>query len=371
MLQHSNKIRIIFFLPNFELGGAAESIVKLSGFLKQGGYSILVLSLGKNLYKKKLKSIGCEIIELNSSKAIFSILKIKKLVKSEISKNYFKLIFVSNIHYANIISIISCYGYREKLKLILTERSSLSELLINSNFLKYLKNLVIYYCAKKLYCLSDIIITNSKFEKKYILNNFKLKNVLCIHPASIEKIFKKRTKKKTNILKIIYVGRISEEKGVDLIIKALSQINKSINFQLNIYGDGNKRNEIKALINKFSLSKKVRLCGFETNERKIFKNADLLINASHFEGLPNAIVQAIHNNIFVICSNSPGGNLEVIKNKKFGFNFKNKNYKDLAKKIEKYSILRNKILDKEKLKHLEKYTAKYSFEKYINLFKKI
>ena len=60
--------------------------------------------------------MGCEIIELNSSKAIFSILKIKKLVKSEVSKNYFKLIFVSNIHYANIISIISCYGYREKLK---------------------------------------------------------------------------------------------------------------------------------------------------------------------------------------------------------------------------------------------------------------
>ena len=47
------------------------------------------------------------------------------------------------------------------------------------------------------------------------------------------------------------------------------------------------------------------------------------------------------------------------------------NYKDLAKKIEKYSILRNKIPDKEKLKHLEKYTAKNSFEKYINLFKKI
>ena len=79
---------------------------------------------------------------------------------------------------------------------------------------------------------------------------------MCIHPASIEKILKKRTKKKTNILKIIYVGRISEEKRVDLIIKALSQINKSINFQLNIYGDGNKRNEIKALINKFGLSKK-------------------------------------------------------------------------------------------------------------------
>ena len=45
----------------------------------------------------------------------------------------------------------------------------------------------------------------------------------------------------------------------------------------------------------------------------IFKDVDLFINASWFEGLPNALVQSINNNIFPICSKSPGGNLEVIK----------------------------------------------------------
>ena len=67
------------------------------------------------------------------------------------------------------------------------------------------------------------------------------------------------------------MGRISEEKGVDLIIKALSQINKSINFQLNIYGDGNKRNEIKALINKFSLSKRFVYVALKLMKEKFLK----------------------------------------------------------------------------------------------------
>ena len=371
MLQHSNKIRIIFFLPNFKLGGAAESIVKMSEFLIQNGFSIVILSLGKNSFKKKLKYIGCEIMELDSSRTFYAIPKIRKIIKSEIVKNHPKLIFVSNIHYANIISIISCYGFRKKLKLVLTERSSLSELLIYSNLKKYLKNLLIYYLAKRLYHLSNFIITNSKFEKKYIIHNFKLSNILCIHPASIKKIYKKKNKIIKKIIKIIYVGRISEEKGLGLIIEALADIKYSIDFKLKIYGDGNKKNEIKTLINKYNLSKKIKLCGYEKNQNIIFKNTDLLINASYFEGLPNAIVQAINHNIFIICSNSPGGNMEVIDNGKFGFYFENKNHKDLARKIRKYFFLRNKLKIREKLKHLSKYTAKNSFEKYKDLFRKI
>ena len=50
---------------------------------------------------------------------------------------------------------------------------------------------------------------------------------------------------------------------------------------------------------------------------KIFKNADLFINASLWEGLPNALVQSINYNVYPICSDAPGGNLEVIKNGEF------------------------------------------------------
>jgi len=373
MYKYSNKIRIIFFLPNFILGGAAESIVKLAEFLSKKGYSILIISIGKNLYKKKLKLFGCELIELNSTRTIFSIFKIRNIILKETLKNYSKTIFISNIHYSNIVSILSCIKLKN-IKLILTERSSLSELLIYSNFFKFIKNSLIYFLAKKLYSYSDLVITNSDFEKKYIIKYFKLRNVISIHPPSLKKVnkqnkYKLRNKKKK--IKIIFVGRLSKEKGLDIIVKALAEIKNFKNYVFKIYGDGESKNEILKLIDKLQLKHKIVSYGFEKSKSKIFKNADLFINASHFEGLPNAIVQALNFNVFVICSNSPGGNMEVIKNGKFGLYFKNKNHKDLAKKIKKFLYFKKKINHEQKIKHLEKYTEKFCFNNYNKLIRKI
>ena len=49
--------RLVFFLPNFNFGGAGESIFKLSKFLVNYNFSILIISLGKNFYKKEFKKI--------------------------------------------------------------------------------------------------------------------------------------------------------------------------------------------------------------------------------------------------------------------------------------------------------------------------
>ena len=371
MYKYTNKIRIIFFLPNFILGGAAESIVKLAEFLSKKDYSILVISIGKNLYKKKLKLFGCELIELSSSRAIFSIFKIRNIILKETLKKYSKIIFISNIHYSNLVSTLSCFKIKN-IKLILTERSSLSELLIYSNFFMFIKNSLIYFFAKKLYSFSDLVITNSEFEKKYIKKYFKLKNVISIHPPSLDRINKEnKLIKKNKKIKIIFVGRLSKEKGLDIIIKALAEIKNFKNYIFKIYGDGKLKNKILNLISELKLKNQIIFYGFEKNKNKIFKNADLFINASHFEGLPNAIVQALNFNVFVICSDSPGGNMEVIKNGKFGLYFKNKNHKDLAKKIKKFIHSKKNFNNKQKIRHLEKYTKKYCFNNYNKLIRKI
>ena len=62
--------RLVFFLPNFILGGAGESIFKLSKFLVKYNFSILIVSLGKNFYKKDFKKINCEITEIDSSSSL-------------------------------------------------------------------------------------------------------------------------------------------------------------------------------------------------------------------------------------------------------------------------------------------------------------
>ena len=364
--------KIIFFLPVFSPGGASDSIIKLSKFLNDQNYSISLISIGKNRYKRYLQKIGCEVYEIKKSRALFSILELRKLIKKDLKKKYFKTILISNIHYANIISAISCYNLKG-IKTIFTERSSLSELFIYNNFFNFIKNKLIFILAKYFYKFANIVITNSKFEKNYIKNNFNVKNVVYINPPSITKVEKnqKNRKKDYALKKIIYVGRLSREKGVITILRALSKIKNKYNFKFEIFGEGIEKKTIKNFIKEKKLLKKVFFKGFYKDNSKIFKNKDLFINASWFEGLPNALVQSLNYNVFPICSKSPGGNFEVIKYGKLGLVFKTNDSEDLKKKIILFFKKNLKLPQKTRMNHLQNFTQLKSNKKYLKTLKSI
>ena len=366
-----NQIRLIFFLPFWGIGGASESVYKLVNFLIKKNFAILVISIGKNLYKKKFKKINCDIIEINCNRSILSIFKLRKILLIEIKKNFKKNILISNFHYANIISMIASYKI-ENLKILLTERSSISELKYYDNYFQFFKNKIIYYLAKYFYKESHLVIVNSNFEKNYISKKFKVKNIKCIHPPSIEKIIKLKNpiKKRNTIFKIVYVGRLSKEKGLHIILNSLSKL-KQFDFTLDIYGDGPQKLKIRKQITSLKLNKNIELKGHIENKNTIYKNADLFINASIFEGLPNALVQSINYGVFPICSNAPGGNLEVIKYGKLGLSFKMNNEKDLRNKIIKCFQNNLKLNYFLRKKHLVNFTEKKSFLNYYKIFIKI
>ena len=360
-----NQKRLVFFLPNFDLGGASESILKLTKFLIKYKFSILIISLGKNYYKNDFKKINCDIIEIKSTRASLSIFKLRKIMIAETKKNFDKIIFVSNINYANIISIISLINL-DKIKIILTERSSISELKYSNNLFKNLKNKLIFFFAKFLYKFSDLVIVNSKFEKIYIKDKFKLKNIICIHPPSIKYVIK--NKKRNNhkkIPNIIYVGRLSKDKGVFVILKALVEVKKRYSFSFTFFGNGPEKSSIKRFIHDKKLNDMISLKGFVKDKKFIFRNADLFINASLWEGLPNALVQSINYNVFPICSDAPGGNIEVINKGKLGLSFKTNDEKDLQKKIVEFFSNRYTLNNKSRIKHLENYTEQKSNQKYL------
>lgn len=371
-MKAKKKINVIFFLPVFKWGGATESIIKLTKFLIIKNFSISIISIGKNYHKKYLKGIGCNVYEINSSRAIFSILKLRSLIKSELNKKIAKTILISNIHYANILALVSCFRL-QNIKIILTERSSIAELLIYNNFLGYIKNRIIFNLIKFYYRFANLIITNSKFEKNFIKKKFKFKNIISIYPPSISKVNKKNriNIKYSSTKKIIYVGRLSKEKGVLTILKALSKIKKEINFLFKIYGDGEEKNKLEQFVKINNLKEKVLFMGYSKNKNKIFSNADLFINSSEFEGLPNAMVQSINNNIFPICSKSPGGNYEVIKYGKLGMSFKTNDYLDLKKKIILFFKKKIYLNQKTRVAYMRNFTLKKSNNSYLKILKKI
>jgi len=194
--------------------------------------------------------------------------------------------------------------------------------------------------------------------------------VINISPPSLVKFRSKKIKKnKKKIYTVITVGSLVKPKGVDTMIKAFNEI-KLNNVILKILGDGKEKNNLEKMIHEFGLDKVVFLLGRIKNTKKIYQSSDLFIHASHQEGFPNAIVEAINYNLPVICSNCKGGTKEIILNGRGGDLFPIRNHKILANKITAFFENQKPLIKKLALarNNIKKFTLKNNVKKYDKLF---
>jgi glycosyltransferase involved in cell wall biosynthesis len=364
-------INLIFFLPNFCYGGAGNSIFRLCKSLDKRKYKINIISLGKCSYKKDFQNFGALVYELKTKRVSISIFELRKLVKKIISEEFSKNIFISGIHYANIASIISLRSIKN-IKIIVVERTDIQELKIHNSFNELLKNKLIYFLLKIFYKKADLVIANSLKAQKDLqkICNIKVEKITPPSFLGYEKI--RRHKRKEKFLNILTVGRLSWEKDVNTMIKAINEIKQS-NVILRILGDGNEKEKIKSYIKKNKLQKKILLLGNKKNPKNFYLKSDLFINASLFEGFPNAIVEAINFNLPVICSDTKGGVREITLNENGGDLFKVGDYKDLGRKIALFYKDPKKLIKKLNLarKNIKNFSIKKNVEKYDSIFKKI
>lgn len=360
------KVNLVFFLPNFGIGGAGKSITSLCHNLNRNKFSITIICLKHCYYKKILNKACTKIYELNNSKASFAQLKIKKILE-DLSLKGQKTIFISNLFYVNALTAI--FQKKNKyLKFIFTERTTLKELDIYFNFFDFIKKKIIKVILKLLYKRSDLIISNSKKVAKEIKDFSKARSI-GIYPGSFSKIFFKKKFKKKNLYNFISIGRLSKEKGYDLLIKAVSEIDKR-KYKLQIIGEGPERDILQNLINKFNLKNNVKLLGLKKNIYPFLKKADLSINCSYFEGFPNVVIESLSCGVPVLCSESYGGINEILDYGKYGNFFKNGNCENLKKNINKFLINPKIFFDKAKLsqKNLIRFSEKKSSNAYEKIF---
>lgn len=107
-------------------------------------------------------------------------------------------------------------------------------------------------------------------------------------------------------------GRFSSEKGqIDLIRAAKIALSQNDKLIFILFGDGPDLHLIKKQINKEHLSDMIICPGFERNLIGCLKGADLLINPSHSEGLPNIVLEAMAMKIPCVATDV-GGVGEII-----------------------------------------------------------
>lgn len=310
--------------------------------------------------KKSIK-----VFEIKSSRTLFSINKIKKIILNNITND--KNIFVSNINFANLLSLIF-FRKIKNLKVICIERTPIKELDIYFDIKDYIKKNIIKFLLKIFYKKSDKIISNSKIIKDQIFEKFKQKSLVIYPPSFNGKIIQY----KSNRSNILTITRLEKEKNIDLLIKALKLL-KNQNIKLLICGTGSQEKYLKSLVNKYKINNQVKFLGYRHDAHKFYKKSFVYINTSYFEGFPNSVVESLSFSTPVISAQSHGGINEIINNKKLGIIINNIDEYKLAKAIEFYSKEnQNKLLNKKYLfNHLNKFSIKKNIFNYDELFDKI
>lgn len=312
-------MKILYISPTFE-GGIGGHAKRVADKLKQNGFDIELMQIPK-IPIKNLK---------NPSFTIFGMLKTK------LNKTEYDIVHAWNIPSGiimkNIIArkkILSIHGmYGQQIKALHSKTvSKIGELAE----IKAIKN-------------ADILTTDSKFVQKSYKNSLGIEVEYLPAPLDIEKFHIIDNCQKNN--QVIYIGRNSPEKGIDILKNIESNINANVVYCTNL----------------------------DWNETmKILQQSKILVVPSRQESIPQVIKEAFYLKIPVIAT-KVGGIPELIENEKTGILVSSENPKELSSAIN--NLLQNTELQKKIVNNahsyiLENFTWEKLLPKYIQFYKNL
>ena len=362
---------IVLFLPNFSLGGVEISFCKLGNTLANGGHKVsFVCGLKSGEAINRVKNL--QVYELGYKKVIGCIVPLVSYLLKE--KPDFIITGMVHCNLLSVICIIICRIFGVRIRNIITLHSNVDALYRYSN----IKDRIYIKMSKYLYYYSTIIVGVSQevlqaeirtlAERSSSTITAVIPNIVC----NKDQITSLRFKKNLSPIKFLYVGRLSEEKNLKCLIDWFNEYirlnSKNSRDTLSIVGNGYMYQDLKTHINNLDLNDKIFLKGFISDTRSQYLSHDVFILNSHYEGLPNVLIEALSWGCLVISNNCKYGPREILKDK-YGFIFKKNNKNNFLKLINdtihveelKYDVL-EAVLD---------YTDQEILQKYNKLFHKV
>ena len=293
----NSKKRIAFILGSMRRGGAERVVSIISNHYanKDWEVDIILLLDGRCEYNLNNK---IRIISLaNENKSRISQLP-SWILGIRTYLNQYKpdtvLSFAARI---NIISAIAGIGIKKHF--VVSERNDPKRdgrsllVRIGTNLVYPYVDKVIFQTKQAQSCFNKRIIRNSDIIYNPVNINVKYKSV--------------------NSKKIVAVGRLEPQKNHKLLLTSFKEINDMFpEYSLIIYGEGTLRKELEVTISELGIMNKVSMPGNISNIHQKLLEAEFFVLSSDYEGLSNALLEAMMMGLPCISTDCAGSNEVII-----------------------------------------------------------
>lgn len=118
-----------------------------------------------------------------------------------------------------------------------------------------------------------------------------------------------------DVYTVCTAGRLENQKNFKLLIEAFAQAFVSNDkVVLQIYGEGNRKEELQDYIADKGMANRIMLMGRTNNIKEVYRKSDLFVLSSDYEGMPNALLEAMACGLPCVSTDCPTGPSDLIDN---------------------------------------------------------
>lgn len=310
-------MKIVCVIGSIGVGGGAERVMShLCNYFAEK-HSVVYLALsrctGKQYYLKEQVKLYNGLNHKNKISAIFALRRVLLDEKPDIIISFLTQVNISVLlatRFTNIPVIVSDRG----------------NLAVKNKMRKFLR---LYLYPKATGVVFQTKDARNYFKGKIHDNSVVIPNPVFVKNELLAKSSEHRKKE------IVSVGRLDYQKNHEMTIRAFAAVSaKYSDYKLLIYGYGPQK-PYQQLIDSLNLGEKVILCGNKPDLHERIKDAQFFVMSSRWEGMPNALMEAMALGLPCISTDCPvGAPRELIQDGINGILIPNEDQKALEEKMD-------------------------------------
>lgn len=318
-------MNISFIVPGMGFGGAERVISILTNGLIEKGHTVAlgILNTAPQSVSYALNpDVKVEHVQAYRLRSLRGIKKTLKNIRIFLQTNQSQIVLC----FANpVCALVSIACKKMRLPIIFSERNDPR---------RYLTSFVDKLLQKVLLKNVNYVVFQTEGAKNLYPRKIRENSIVILNPLDTDRMpdYYEGERRKA----IVSVGRLMDQKRHDILIDAFAKIaDRHSDYTLELYGKGNLLEKLKERAESHGLVDRIKFMGTSPTVFEDIKQAALFVLTSDYEGLPNALLEAMALGLPCISTKcSPGGAEELIQDGVNGYLVPRGDVEALAQRID-------------------------------------